>query len=205
MIDQQWSALFLRAFLCLYDCVKVKLQLQYCTVILQTNVWRVSFFVLQEFLIYLTSRLFLLLCSPRLIFFSAFLYSAQDLSHKIGLWTLKSWTLLIRVSISLTVEVHGVSAVGGGAVIWVQPILFVSVTVSFLSLKVLKLYNQCPERSGISTICSKSVFRKAIEKYSKNVSNFSSCYSKLCFIFVFVLFWWRTNTRETRSLIVFFQ
>ena len=91
MIDQQWSALFLRAFLCLYDCVKVKLQLQYCTVILQTNVWRVSFFVLQEFLIYLTSRLFLLLCSPRLIFFSAFLYSGQDLSHKIG----KSWTLLI--------------------------------------------------------------------------------------------------------------
>ena len=51
---------------------------------------------------------------------------------------------------------------GGGAVILVEPILFVSVTDSFLSLKVLKLYNQCPERSGISTICSKSVCRKAI-------------------------------------------
>ena len=69
------------------------------------------------------------------------------------------------------------------AVIWVEPILFVSVTDSFLSLKVLKLYNQCLERSGISTICSKSVFRKAIEKYSENVLNFSSCYSKLCFDF----------------------
>ena len=115
-----------------------------CTVILQKKVWRVSFSVLLELLKYLPSRLFLLLCSSRLILFSAF------------------W-----------------------AVIWVEPILFVSVTVSFLSLKVLKLYNQCPERSGISTICSKSVFRKAIEKYSKNVSNFSSCYSKLCFVFCF--------------------
>ena len=165
-----------------------------CTVILQKKVWRVSFFVLMEFLKYLPSRLFLLLCSPRLIFFSAFLYSAQDLSHKIG----KFWTLLIRVSISLIVEVHGVNGVGEGAVIWLQSILFVSVTDSFLSPKVLKLYNQCPERSGISTICSKSVFQKAIQKYSKNVLNFSSCYSKLCFNDV-------TNTRETRSLIVFFQ
>ena len=136
---------------------------------------------------YLTSRLFLLLCSPRPIFFSAFLYSAQDLSQKIG----KSWTLLIRVSISLIVEVHGVNGVGEGAVIWVEPILFVSVTDSFLSLKVLKLYNQCPERSDSSTIYSKSLFRKAIEKYSKNVSNFSSCYSKLCFVFVVVLMTWQ--------------
>ena len=132
------------------------------------------------FLIYLTSRLFLLLCSPRLIFFSAFLYSAQDLSHKIG----KSWTLLI-------VEVHGVNGVGEGAVIWMQPIFFVSVTDSFLSPKVLKLYNQCPERSDISTICCKSVFQKAIEKYSENVMNFSSCYSKLCFDFLFVLMTWQ--------------
>ena len=88
---------------------------------------------------------------------------------------------------TLTVEVHGVNAVGEGAVIWVEPILFVSVTDSFLSVKVLKLYNQCPERSGISTICSKSVFRKASEKYSKNVPNFSSCYSKLYFVVFFVL------------------
>ena len=133
-----------------------------CTVIPQKKVWRVSFFVLLELLKYLPSRLFLLLCSPRLILFSAF------------------W-----------------------AVIWVEPILFVSVTVSFLSLKVLKLYNQCPERSGISTICSKSVFRKAISKHSKNVSNFSSCYSKPCF--VFLLFWWRDKYQRNEKFNCFFQ
>ena len=43
-----------------------------CTVIPQKKVWRVSFFVLLELLKYLPSRLFLLLCSPRLILFSAF-------------------------------------------------------------------------------------------------------------------------------------
>ena len=153
-----------------------------CTIILQKKVWRVSFFVWQEFwTAYLQGYLF---CYARRdnFFFSAFLYSAQDLSHKIG----KSWTLLIRVSISLIVEVHGVNGVGEGAAIWVDPILFVSVADSFLSPKLLKLCNQCPERSGISTIYYKSVFRKAIEKYSENVSNFSSCYSKLCFDF-FVL------------------
>ena len=104
--------------------------------------------------------------------------------------------------------VEGRGGTGGGekgkwAVIWVEPILFVSVTDSFLSLKVLKLYNQCPERSGISTICSKSVFRKAIEKYSENVLNFNSCYSKLSFDFL--CFDNVKNARETRSLIVFFQ
>ena len=158
------------------------------TIILQKKVWSVSFFVLQEFLNYLLLRLFLLLCSLRLIFFSAFLNWAKDLSLKIG----KSWILLIRVSISLVFEVHSVNGVGDGAVIWVEPVLFVSVTDSFLSPKVLKLYNQCPERSGISTICCKSVFQKAIEKYSENVLNFSSCYS------------WRASDRETRSLIAFF-
>ena len=116
-------------------------------------------------------------------FFSAFLYSAQDLSYKIG----KSWTLLIRVSISLIVEVHGVNGVGEGAVIWVEPFFFrLSRWFIFISL-ILKLYNQCPGRSNITSICCKNVFRKAIEKYSENVSNFSSCNSKLCFDFFFVL------------------
>ena len=166
-------------------------------VILQKKVWRVSFFVLLEFLKYLPSRLFLLLCSPRLIFFQCiFVLSTKFVPEN---WQV----LLIRVSISLIVEVHGVNGVGEGAVIWVEPILFVSVTDSFLSLKVLKLYNQCPEKSGICTICSKSLFQKVIEKYSKNVSIVSSCYSKLCF--AFFCFDDVTNTRETRSLIVFFQ
>ena len=120
-------------------------------------------------------------------FFGAFLYSAQDLSHKIG----KSWAWLIRVSISLIDEVHGVDGVREGVVIWVDPILFVSVANSFLSPKVLKLYNQRSERSGISTICCKSVFRKAIEKYSENVLKFSSYYSKLFFDFCFVLMTWQ--------------
>ena len=156
-----------------------------CTNILQKKVWRVSFFVLQKFLNYLPSSLLLLLCSPRqFFFFSAFLHSAQDLPHKIG----KSWTLLIRVTVSLIDEVHGVNGVGEGAAIWVEP-----VADSFLSPKVLKLYNPCPER--ISTIYCKSVFWKATEKHSENASNFSSCYSKLCFDEV-------TNARETRS---FFQ
>ena len=62
-----------------------------------------------------------------IFFFSAFLYSAQGLSHKIE----KSSTLLIRVSISLIVEVHGFNGVGEGAVIWVESILFVSVTDFF--------------------------------------------------------------------------
>ena len=109
-----------------------------CTIILQKKVCRVSFLASQKFLNYVPSRFFLLLCSPRLIFFGAFVYSAQDLSYKIG----KSWTLLMKVSISLIVEVHGVNGVSEGAVIWVKPILFVSVTDSFLSPKVLKLYNQ---------------------------------------------------------------
>ena len=153
-----------------------------CTVILQKKVWRVFSFCRNFWTPYL-QRYFFCYARRDYFFFSAFLYSAQGLSHKIE----KSSTLLIRVSISLIVEVHGVNGVGEGAVIWVEPILFVSVTDSFLSLKVLKLYNQCPERSGISTICSKSVFRKATEKYSKNVSTFSSCYSKLCFGLFFVL------------------
>ena len=158
------------------------------TIILQKKVWSVSFFVLQEFLNYLLLRLFLLLCSLRLIFFSAFLNWAKDLSLKIG----KSWILLIRVSISLVFEVHSVNGVGDGAVIWVEPVLFVSVTDSFLSPKVLKLYNQCPERPDISTICCMSVFQKAIEKYSGNVSNFSSCYS------------WRDKWRRNEKFNCFF-
>ena len=84
---------------------------------------------------------------------------------------------------SLIVEVHGVNGVGEGDVIWMEPILFVSVTDSFLSLNVLKLYNQCPERSGISTICSKSVFRKAIENIRKM---------------------YRTSVPATRNFVLFF-
>ena len=76
-------------------------------------------------------------------FFGSFLYSAQDLSHKTG----KSWTLLIRVSMSLIVEVHGVDGVGEGVVIWVEPILFVSVADSYWSPKVLELYNHYLKRS----------------------------------------------------------
>ena len=142
------------------------------------KVCRVSFFVLLEFLNYLPSRLFLLLGSPRLTFFSAFLYSAPDLSHKIR----KSCTVLIRVSISLIVEVHGVNGIDEGAVIWVEPVLFVSVA-SFLSPKVLELYNQCPERSDISTIYCYNVFRKAIDKYLENVSSFSSAIQNFVLIF----------------------
>ena len=130
-----------------------------CTVILQKKVWRVCFFVLLELLKYLPSQLFLLLCSPRLIFFQCvFVLSTRFVTEN---WTLDFEVLnfVNQVFISLTVEVHVVNAVD---VLWfVEPILFVSVTVSFLSLKVLKLYNQCPQRSGISTICLKSVFRKA--------------------------------------------
>ena len=144
-----------------------------CTVTLQKKVWR----VLLEFLKYLPSRLFLLLCSPRLIFFQcSFVLSTR--------FVLENWkVLLIRVSISLIVEVHGVNGVGEGDVIWMEPILFVSVTDSFLSLNVLKLYNQCPERSGISTICSKSVFRKAIENIRKM---------------------YRTSVPATRNFVLFF-
>ena len=120
-------------------------------------------------------------------FFGAFLYSAQDLSHKIG----KSWTWLIWVSISLIVEVHGVDGIREGVVIWVDPILFVSVADSFSSPKVLKLYNQRSERSCLSTICCKSVFRKAIEKYSEYVLKFSSYYSELSFDFCFVFMTWQ--------------
>ena len=48
----------------------------------------------------------------------------------------KVLTLLIRVSVSLIVEVHGVNGVGERAVMWVEPILLVSVTDSLLSPKV---------------------------------------------------------------------
>ena len=126
-------------------------------------------------------------------FFQRIFVLRFDLSQKIG----KSWALLIKVPISLRCMLL-TELVGRGAYGWVEPILFVSATDSFLSLKVLKLYNQCPERSGISTICSKSVFRKAIEKYSKNVSNFSSCYSKL-FLFCFVLFWRRDKYQRNEN------
>ena len=86
-----------------------------CTVILQKKVWRVSFFVLLEFLKYLPSRLFLLLCSLRLIFFQCiFVLSTRFVPEN---WTLGFEVLnfVNRVSISLTVEVHGVNAVGGRA------------------------------------------------------------------------------------------
>ena len=115
-----------------------------CTVILQKNVWRdAGIFELPTFNFKVISFAML---AETIFFFSAFLYSAQDLSHKIG----KSSTLLIRVSISLIAEVHGVNGVVvggvGRAVVWVEPILVVSLTDSFLSPKVLKLYNQCSER-----------------------------------------------------------
>ena len=59
-------------------------------------------------------------------FFGAFLYSAQALSHNIG-----KVMNFVRVSISLIVEVHGITEVAEGTAIWVEPILFVSVTDSF--------------------------------------------------------------------------
>ena len=98
---------------------------------------------------------------------------------------------------------HSADRVSKGVVIWDEPILFVSVADSFWSPKVLKFYNQCPERSGISTICCQSVFRKTIEKYLEDVSKFSSCYSKLCFDFFY--FDDVTNAKETTSLIGFPQ
>ena len=167
-----------------------------CTVILQKKVWRVSFFVLQEFLKYLPSRLFLLLCSPRLIFFQCiFVLSTKFVPEN---WKV----LLIRVSISLIVEVHGVNGVGEGAVIWVEPILFVSVTDSFLSLKVLKLYNHCPERSGISTICSKSVCKKPFKNIQKLYRTSVPAIRNFV-LFFFFCFEDATSTRETRSLFFF--
>ena len=105
------------------------------------------------------------------IFFSTFLHSAQDLSHKIG----KSWTLLIRVSISLIVEVHGVNGVGERAVMWVEPILLVSVTDSFLSSKVstFSLYKQ--NGNFAVRACAKDYFCKKNFKCKR--------YSVQCFHF----------------------
>ena len=79
-----------------------------CTVILQKNIWRdAGIFELPTFKVISFAML-----AETIFFFSAFLYLAQDLPHKIG----KSSTLLIRVPISLIVEVHGVNGVvvGGG-------------------------------------------------------------------------------------------
>ena len=82
------------------------------TIILQKKVCRVSFFVLQEFLNYLPSRLFLLLCSPRLIFFQCiFVLSTRFIPQN---W--KVLNFVNKFSISLIVEVHGVNGVGEGAV-----------------------------------------------------------------------------------------
>ena len=133
------------------------------------------------------------------IFFSAFLHSAQDLSHKIG----KSWTLLIRVSISLIVEVHGVNGIGERAVMWVEPILLVSVTDSFLSPKVSTfhvpvLYNQCSGRSGIPTICSKSVFQKAIENIWKMYRTSVPAIRNFVLIFFILMTWQMPGTSGAR-------
>ena len=170
-----------------------------CTIILQTKVWRVSFFHFAGIFELPTFKVisFAMLAETN-FFFGAFLYSAQDLSHKIG----KSWTWLIRVSISLIVEVHGVDGVREGVVIWVDPILFVSVADSFSSPKVLKLYNQRSERSCISTICCKSVFRKAIE----NIRNmyWSSVPTIWNFVLIFVLFSWRDKYQRNEKFNWFF-
>ena len=79
-------------------------------VILQKKVWRVSFFRFAGIFEVPTFKVISFTMFAETSFFSAFLYSAQDLSQKIR----KSWTLLIRVSISLIAKVHDVNGVGGG-------------------------------------------------------------------------------------------
>ena len=118
------------------------------------------------------------------------LNSAQDLSHK----NRQSWTLLIRVSISLIVQVHGVDGVDECVVIWVETDLFFSVANAFWSPKVLKFYNQCPERPDISTVCCKSVFPKAIESFEIQFLPFQ-------LLFWFFYFDDVKHDRETRTLI----
>ena len=132
-------------------------------------------------------------------FFSVFLYSAQDLSQKIGLWTLKSWTLLIRVSIYLIVEVHGVNGVGeegcylGGA-------NFVHLSHWFI-FKYWNCITSALRGQAFLQFVPRACFEKPL-KNSKNVSNFSSCYSKLCLFFV--LFWWRDKYQRNEKFDYFF-
>ena len=89
---------------------------------------------------------------------------------------------------------HGVDGVGEYVVIWVEPDLFFSVANAFWSPKVLKFYNQYPERPGISTVCFKSAFPKAIERrmFQNSVPAIPT------FILIF-LFWWRETWQRNEN------
>ena len=75
--------------------------------------------------------------------------------------------MLIRVSISLIVEVHGVNGVGEGAAIWVDPILFVSVADSFLSPKVLKLCNSALRDQAFLQFVARAFSEKSLKNIRK--------------------------------------